>query len=366
MDAETQNQPDGTVKVTARRSPVKRALLMAAVPVVLLLGAGAWWITSGGSEKTDNAYLHQARLSVASQLGGRVTAVAVAENQAVKTGDLLFQIDAEPYRIALARAEVSLDAARLDVRRLKASYAEAEAQAKLAHDTADYEAGNLTRQTALATKGVATDSSLDDARHAAKLATEQAAAADIAIEAALAALGGKADAAVDDHPTVRAAMVARDAAEYDLRQTEIHAPADGVIYQASSFRNGQMVAAGQTVFTLVETGDTWVEANFKESQLGTIRVGQPVEVVLDMARGTHLVGRVEAIGAGTGAEFSLLPAQNATGNWVKVEQRVPVRIRLQDPDSAPLLASGLSAEVVIDTRSATAPAGAAVAGTVTQ
>ena len=362
----TDNAVPAAAVLPQRRSRLKRTILMASVPVLLVVAAGAWWMTSGGKEKTDNAYLHQARLSVASQLGGRVISVEVADNQPVKAGDLLFRIDPEPSRIALRRAEVGLEAARLDVQRLKAAYAEAVAQAKLAHDTAEYQTTNLTRQSALATKGVATDSALDDARHAAKSAAEQAVAADIGVQAALAALGGDPEAAVDEHPEVQAALVAREGAAYDMKQTEVHAPADGVIYQASSFRTGQMVAAGQTAFTLVETGETWVEANFKETQLADIRVGQPVEVVLDASRGTRLEGKVLAIGAGTGAEFSLLPAQNATGNWVKVEQRVPVRIELIDPSNAPLLASGLSAEVVVNTSSVNAPGGAAVAGAVTQ
>lgn len=345
----------------ARPSRLRRTALMLSVPVLIAAGAGAWWLTSGGTEKTENAYVHLARLSVAAELGGRVVEVGVSDNQRVEVGDLLFRIDPEPYQITLARADAALDAARLDVQRLKAAYAEAVAQAKLAHDTADYQATTLERQKALTAKGVATDSSLDDARHAARMASEQAAAADIAVQAALAALGGKPDGAVDDHPEVRSALVAREAAAYDLKRTEVRAPADGVIYQASSFRIGQMVSTGSTLFTLVETGVVWVEANFKETQLSDIRVGQPAEVVLDLARGMRLPGRVEAIGAGTGAEFSLLPAQNATGNWVKVEQRVPVRIALDDPSAAPLLATGLSAAVEVQT---SAPGGSAQAGTV--
>jgi membrane fusion protein (multidrug efflux system) len=345
----------------ARPSRLRRTALMLSVPVLIAAGAGAWWLTSGGSESTENAYVHQARLSVAAELGGRVVEVAVSDNQRVKAGDLLFRIDPEPYRITLAKAEAALDAARLDVQRLKAAYAEAVAQAKLAHDTAEYQATNLQRQKALTAKGVATDSALDDALHAARMAAEQAAAADISVQAALAALGGMPDGAVDDHPEVRSALVAREAAAYDLKRTEVRAPADGVIYQASSFRTGQMVSTGSTLFTLVETGEVWVEANFKETQLSDIRVGQSAEVVLDLARGQRLSGHVEAIGAGTGAEFSLLPAQNATGNWVKVEQRVPVRIALDDPSAAPLLATGLSAAVEVRT---SAPGGSAQAGTV--
>lgn len=337
-----------------RANRLRRMAVMLALPVVLLAGGAGWWLTTGDSVSTDNAYLHQARLPMASDLAGRIVQVAIAENQPVKKGDLLFQVDPEPYRLALAQADVGLDSARLTVERLKADLAEAEAQAKMAQDTATYQQAQLQRQEALAKRGVATDSALDDARHAARAASEQATVAGTAVVVARAALGDPA-APTDDHPTVRAAMVACENAAYNLHRTEVRAPADGIVYQAGSFRAGQMVSAGQTLFTLVETGEVWVEANFKETQLADIRVGQPVEVTFDLDRRHPLSGRVEAIGAGTGAEFSLLPAQNATGNWVKVEQRVPVRLRLDDTAAAAGLASGLSADVVVDTSSVVAP-----------
>ena len=342
--------PEAKAKTQFASGRRRRYLLMAALPVVLVVGAGLWWMASQGHETTDNAYVHQARLSVASAVGGRLVTSNVADNQRVAQGDLLFQVDPEPYRIELRRTEVALDSARLEVERLKATYAQAVAQSKLAQDTVDYTETNLKRQQALTDRGVTSDSALDDARHAALSARENAVAADMAVKAALAALGGDADAPVDDHPTVRAAVVARDDAAYDLSQTEMRAPDDGIVYQASSFRLGQMVDAGTTLFTLVETGDTWIDANFKETQLTNIRPGQPVEIRLDAAPGTVLTGKVQAIGAGTGSEFSLLPAQNATGNWVKVEQRVPVRISLDNPEAAPFLATGLSADVKVNTR----------------
>lgn len=341
---------DTTQATQPARRRTGRILLMAALPVVLLGGAGLWWLASQGHESTDNAYVHQARLSVASAVAGRVVTTHVSDNQRVAKGDALFQVDPEPYRIALHKAEVALDSARLQVEQLKAAYAQAVAQSQLALDTVEYTTTNLKRQQALTDRGVTSDSALDDTRHAALTAKENAVAADMAVKAALAALGGDPDAPVDEHPTVRTAAVARDDAAYNLSQTEMRAPADGIVYQAASFRLGQMVAAGSTLFTLVETGDTWIDANFKETQLADIRPGQPAEVVLDSAPGITLSGTVQAIGAGTGSEFSLLPAQNATGNWVKVEQRVPVRIRLDDPDRAPFLATGLSAEVKVDTR----------------
>ena len=160
---------------------------------------------------------------------------------------------------------------------------------------------------------------------------------------------------------MRAALAEVERARYNLAVTTVTAPADGVIYQAASFRQGAMVAAGQPAFALVETGDIWVEANFKETQVAAMAPGQPVEVSFDMAPGRSFTGRVEALGAGTGAEFALLPAQNATGNWVKVTQRIPVRIRLDDPSLAAGITSGASAEVTVDT-GGDAPLMSALAG----
>ena len=329
--------------------PLRKAFLMLSVPVLLIAGIGGWWLTGANRESTENAYLHQARISVAPTVGGRVVAVNVHELQPVKAGELLFQVDPQPYELAVAQAEASVNAARLQVEQLKAALAQAEAQAALAEDDARYQADELARQEALSGKGVTSASALDQTRHASRQAREKAEVARLTAEAARAALGGDAKAATDDHPAVRAALAELDRARYNLSVTRVIAPADGLIYQAASFHEGVMLTAGQAVFALVETGDAWVEANFKETQLADLAQGQRAEIVFDAAPGKTFAGTVEAIGAGTGAEFSLLPAQNATGNWVKVTQRVPVRIRLDDAEGAAALASGLSAEVTVDT-----------------
>jgi membrane fusion protein (multidrug efflux system) len=240
----------------------------------------------------------------------------------------------------------------LQVEQMKAALAQAEAQAALAEDDASYQADELARQEALSGKGVTSTSALDEVRHTSRQAREKAEVARLTADTARAALGGDPIAATDDHPAVRAALAELDRARYNLSVTRVTAPADGVIYQASSFHEGVMLAAGQPVFALVETGEAWVDANFKETQLADLAQGQPAEVVFDAAPGKTFTGTVEAIGAGTGAEFSLLPAQNATGNWVKVTQRVPVRIKLDDAEGAAMLASGLSAEVTVDTSGA--------------
>lgn len=338
---------------TTPKSARRRLLpLLLSVPVALVAATGLWWYAGTGAESTENAALHLGRISVAPTVGGRLTDVAIHDLQQVKAGDLLFRIDPEPYRIAQTRAEAALSGARLQVEQMKATYAEAQAQAALARSDADFLASELARQQSLTGRGVETRTKLDDARHAAQQADARAAVAESALAAARAALGGDPDAATDDHPTVQAARAAVAAARYDLDGTEVRAAADGIVAQAANVHPGAMVSPGQPVFALVETGDVWVEANFKETQLATVQPGQAVDVVLDIAPGHAFHGRVEAIGAGTGAEFSLLPAQNATGNWVKVTQRVPVRIALDDPAALAGYASGLSAEVTVDTGAA--------------
>ncbi len=327
----------------------KRRGLMLAGPVILLAGAGAWWLSGGRYETTENAYLHQARIAVAAQVGGRVESVAFTDNQTVKAGDVLFTLDPTPYKLALAQTEAAVAGARLGVEQLKLAHTAAEAQLRLAEDEAAYQTSERQRQEALEQRGVATDTKLEDARHAERRALDQLDLARQSVAMALAALGGTASPETDSLPAVQAALVARDQAAFNLENATVKAAADGVIYQASSFKAGQMVSPGVSLFALVETGDVWVEANFKETQLTHIGKGQPAEISFDLDAGRKVEAVVEAIGAGTGSEFSLLPAQNATGNWVKVTQRVPVRLRLLHPEDAAGLSSGVSAEVSVDT-----------------
>ena len=192
-------------------------------------------------------------------------------------------------------------------------------------------------------------SALDQAQHDLAKAEDEHKAALQGVASALATLGGDSDIVTDEHPSVLSAQAARDKAAYDLIQTTVLAPADGVVAQASSFKVGQFVGAGTALFSLVETSDAWVEANFKETQLTHIRPGQKADIVLDTYPDRVFHGTVEAVGAGTGAEFSLLPAQNATGNWVKVTQRIPVRIKVDAGDAELALRTGMSADVSVDT-----------------
>ncbi|PBB36994.1 HlyD family secretion protein [Mesorhizobium sp. WSM3868] len=347
VSAAAEPQPAPAAPRKKRRTG--RFLLMVALPLALLAGGAYVWVTGGRYQETENANLQQARISIASDTAGRIVQVGIADNQTVKAGDLLFVIDPEPYKIALAQADAAVAAARLNVEQLRAAYSQAMAQQKSAKSEVDYAQSQYDRAADLAEKGINAKSSLDEARNDLDKAKQQLAVAEQGIISAKAALGGNPDIETDKHPSVMSALAARDKAAYNLSQTTVKAPSDGIVYQASSFKVGQYVSVGTPLFALVETDDTWIDANFKETQLTNMKPGQKAEIVVDTYPGRTFEATVKAIGAGTGAEFSLLPAQNATGNWVKVTQRIPVRLELTDPDAKMALRTGMSATVTVDT-----------------
>ncbi|MBZ9771392.1 HlyD family secretion protein [Mesorhizobium sp. CO1-1-8] len=358
LDMEAPAQPAPAVvapPVQPAPAPVKkkrrlgRFLLMVALPAALAVGGGYVWVTGGRYQETENANLQQAKVSIASDTAGRIVRVDIFDNQLVKQGDELFAIDPEPYRIALAQADAAVAGARLNVEQLRAAYGQSMAQQKSDASQVAFAQSQFDRAADLAQKGINAKSSLDEAKNDLDKAKQQLAVAEQGIISAKAALGGNPDIETDKHPTVMAALAARDKAAYDLAQTTVKAPADGIVSQASSFKVGQYVGSGTPLFSLVETGDTWIDANFKETQLTHMKPGQKAEIVVDTYPGRTFEATVKAIGAGTGAEFSLLPAQNATGNWVKVTQRIPVRLELTDADAKMALRTGMSATVTVDT-----------------
>jgi len=326
----------------------RRLILMIGVPLVLAVAGGWFWLTGGRYEDTDNAYVQQAKVSVSADIAGRITAVNVKENQVVKAGDVLFTLDPQPYQIALDQANAALATARVNVEQLKVSYATAQVQLKSAQATLVIRQAAFDRQNALVKQGVNSNSTLDDTKLALQQAQTAVDSANQAVAAATAALGGDPQIETDKHPAVLAAQSAVEAAQRNLTKTSVVAPAAGIISNVSSLNVGQFVATGTTIASLVETDGTWVEANYKETQLTDIKVGQPAEVKIDAYPG-KLEGTVESIGAATGSEFSLIPAQNATGNWVKVVQRIPVRIKLPLDKVAYDLRTGMSATVTVDT-----------------
>jgi membrane fusion protein (multidrug efflux system) len=323
---------------------------MVAVPLALAIAGGWFWLTGGRYVDTDNAYVEQAKLSISPDVAGRIVAVAVADNQQVKAGDKLFTLDPVPYQIALDQANAALAAARLNIQQQQVGYQTAQSKLDAAQSALEIEQRNFDRTQSLAKQGLSAQTALDDATSALQAAQTAVSVAQQAVASAAAALGGDPAGPVEEQPAVRTALAARETAQRNLSKTTVLAPADGVVSQVSSLNVGQFVAIGTTIASLVETGETWVEANFKETQLTDIVAGQPVEVSVDAYPG-RIEGKVASIGAATGSEFSLIPAQNATGNWVKVVQRIPVRIEIDQSDAAQMarLRTGMSANVTVDT-----------------
>jgi membrane fusion protein (multidrug efflux system) len=325
--------------------------LMIGGPLLLIAIAAYFVVTGGRTESTDDSYVQAARVPISASIGGRVTELDVTENQPVKKGDVLFRLDTRDLSTALEQAQAQLSSARLQVQALHAAYLQAESNVKLAEDTAAFQTREVARQQALLNAGVASRDQYETAVHNADMARQQIATAQQQAAKALADLGGAQGG--DAQPVVQQAQASLDRARLNYSYGAVVAPQDGIVTRVEQLQVGTYVNSAQTLFWLV-AGVPWVEANFKEDQLAKMRIGQPATIHVDACPGQDFPGHVASFSPGAGQAFSPLPAQNATGNWVKVVQRLPVRIAFDHPPPAVCGAAGLSAAVTVDVRQASA------------
>jgi membrane fusion protein (multidrug efflux system) len=344
--AETPEEAAAIAKESRKARKAKqsrlRTILMLAVPALLVVAGIYLWIASGGSESTDNAQVKTDIVSVTAQVTGPVIEVDVRNGNHVKRGDILFRIDPAPFRVALENAEAQLAAARLQTTQLRTQAAGTGADITGAQANLAIKQNALNRQQALLKQGFTTRADYEDALNEVKTAETQLG------DARARAANANAAIAPGQQPSIAQAQAAVDKAKLDLERTVVRAPMAGEIANADRLQIGTQVVSGVGAVSIVHSDSAWIEANFKEKQLTDMRPGQPVTVKIDAYPGDKFKAHVESIGAGTGSEFSLLPAQNANGNWVKVTQRVPVRVAFDGKPSKPMIA-GLSAVVTVDT-----------------
>lgn len=335
------------MRIVTRRALV-RFILLFALPVAALLAGGHYWVKATRYVTTENAYVKAHHLAISADMDGRTTRVLVRENDRVKKGDLLFELDPEQHRINLARSEAELAGIRNTLDALRAEYRTAQAELADARQEIGYFQRVFERQKKLSARGVASRAAYDAAERNLTQARQAARTTAQKIQQVLAKLGGRADMPAEQHPMYMQARAQREQAALNLRRTRVYAPDDGIVGKVS-LEPGEYVEEGKAVIPIIKASDIWVEANLKETQLAHVRPGQTARIVIDAYPDADWTARVLSISPSTGAELSVLPPQNASGNWVKVVQRVPVRLKLdREHDGLPLRA-GMTVEVSIDT-----------------
>ncbi len=343
----TDQTPPAPEAVSRRRRSL-RTLLLGVVPGIAAAVGLYWYATSGRYVSTENAYVKSDIVAISPDVAGHVISVEVAENQLVRKGDLLFRIDPEPFRIALDLAEAKVLAVRHDVEASRAEFHEIEAEIDEAKARVDFSAQQAKRQRELQGRGHAAQASLDQAEMEFATAKQRVAGLGEKLRTVLAKLGGDPASAVELHPDFRASEAERDMAALHLDETEVRAPVDGIVSRMR-LQPGEWVEEGEPAFSIIDPASTWIEANLKETQLENLRVGQQVEIEVDAYPHDRWLGEVASISPATGAEFALIPPQNATGNWVKVVQRLPIRIAVHPRDGQPPLRAGMTVTATIDT-----------------
>jgi membrane fusion protein, multidrug efflux system len=336
-----------SVKEMARRS--LRTMLLIVAPVIAA-AAGLWFYLSGGRYiSTDNAYVGAQKVLITPDISGKISRIVVREGQHVAPGDVLFEIDPEPFRLALAQAEAKLAGVKVQLANLKSNAKSFNTLADLSKKSFDLKQRDVDRKTSLLASKAASQLDVDTAESA-------AVQAELILEftvqqqtSTLNQLLGDPALPIEDFPAYRQAKAAVEQAERDLNHTVLRAPISGTASQVDNIQLGRFVPAGTPVFGVINDAAPWVDANPKETDITYLRAGQKVTMYVDSFPDHEFHGTVSSVSPGTGAQFSILPPQNASGNWVKVVQRLPLRIAFSPDEDTKLLRAGMSVTVDIDT-----------------
>ena len=328
---------------------LKRTVFLIVIPL-LAICVGLYLYAAGGRYvSTDNAYVKANVIIISPEVSGRVTSVLVVDNQAVEANDVLLQIDSSPLEITLNRARAQMAVIRTELESLRADYGETVVQEQLAKDKVRYLDRRYKRQRKLLKQGLSSEEKHDEAKHDLQVARREVQIIEQRVQRVLAQLAGNERLPVDQHPRYLTAQTTYDQAAVDLKATTIRAPASGIVSNMK-LQVGEYAQAGKPVFSLIQNQPIWVEANLKETQLTHIQPGQQATIVVDAYPDKIWESVVSSIAPATGAEFSILPPQNASGNWVKVVQRIPINLVITDQAGGPQLRAGMTVSVRIDTR----------------
>ena len=353
---EAKTSPDATKDSTTKsgrlarfgRKRLRMILLVGLPALAAVVGLGLY-LSGGRYISTDNAYVGAQKVLITPDISGKITHVAVHEGQRVNPGDELFTLDREPYALALRQAKAKLDTAHSNFDKLKSNLKSLGILAELADKNVELKQRDVERKSKLVSSQAGSQADLDTAQAAVVTAKLQAEYAVQQHDTTLTQLLGNPDLPLEQFPEYAQAKAALDNAQRDFDHTIVRAPMSGTATQVDNIQLGRFVAAGTPVLSVIDDQAPWVDANPKETDITYLRVGQKATLDIDSFPDRTFTGTVVAVSPGTGAQFSILPPQNATGNWVKVVQRVPVRIAFDKNEDTRLLRSGMSVNVEIDT-----------------
>jgi membrane fusion protein (multidrug efflux system) len=326
-----------------------RTVLLVVLPLIAALGGGTFYLLGGRYISTDNAYIGAQKVLITPDVAGKIIHVAVREGQHVKPGDELFTLDPESYRLALAQAKAKLAAARTDYSKLKTTLASLTTLADLAQKNVALKKSEVERKQKLMNTQATSQSDVDTAASALVVAQLQAQFTKQQRDTTLNQLLGNPNLPLAQFPEYAQAQAALDQAQRDFDHTIVRAPMSGTATQVDNIQLGRFIAAGTPVLSVIDDAAPWIDANPKETDITYLRVGQKATLDVDSFPDHSFKGTVVAVSPGTGAQFSILPPQNASGNWIKVVQRVPVRIAFDKDEDTHLLRAGMSVNVEIDT-----------------